>query len=184
MIKKKICIYVSILLCLVCIIGIEPIRKSVVDVLRNFIVEQLDKEELERRQRSEKGEIVQGKDTVMTWGNIFEIGRFVDSDYLLISNDDHTVDTVIKEVVSYKIEDEKLYIVSLEGYAVINKENLCRVYITVSSESFNSGYSLDSNGNKHYISRYLDNEHIEYLVDFTEYSLEEQKTLNEILVHN
>ena len=92
----------------------------------------------------------------------------------------YLTDCVLQGVTHHKSKKNKLYIISKEGYAVIDENPLCRVYVTVPAEDFVSGYTTDREGNKHYISRFIDNEYVEYLDDFSDFSSEEQEILLEM----
>lgn len=177
--KKRLVIIFAAALIVGIIFSFKPLMKIASDSFWNFIAEQFEKEEQERRQRIENGEIVAGKDTVLIWENKYEIGHFPDGNHLEI-HIDGLINPVLKNVTAHKVKKEKLYIVSEEGYAVINKNNICTVYVTVPSDEFVNGYSLDKEGNRSYISRYIEDENIQYLSAFDEFSEEEQEMLNKL----
>lgn len=177
--KKRLIIICIVSVTVILIFNLRPLPKITSDSFWNFIAEQFEKEEQERRQRIENGEIVAGKDTVLIWEDKYEIGHFYDGNHLEIYRNS-LFDTVLKNVTAYKVKKEKLYIVSEEGYAVINKDNICTVYVTVPPNEFVNGYSLDKDGNRSYISRYIEDENIQYLSDFDEFSEEEQEMLNKL----
>ena len=68
-----------------------------------------------------------------------------------------------------------LYILSDEGYVVIDDNNLCRMHITIPNEEFVSGYYEDESGMRTYISRFIDDANIKYLESFNDFSKDEQK---------
>ncbi len=141
------------------------------------------KEEQARIEAVERGNIVRGKDTVLIWKNTFDIAHLSDGNYLAVKDPKAkglSMDNVLKGVTHHKSKKNKLYIISKEGYAVIDETPFCRVYVTVPAEDFVSGYTTDSEGNKHYISRFIDNEYVEYLDDFSDFSSEEQEILLEM----
>lgn len=138
------------------------------------------KEEQARIEAVERGDIVRGKDTVLIWKNTFDIAHLSDGNYLAVKNPKAkglSMDNVLKGVTHHKSKKNKLYIISKEGYAVIDETPFCRVYVTVPAEDFVSGYTTDWDGNKHYISRFIDNEYVEYLDGFSDFSPEEQEIL-------
>ncbi len=112
---------------------------------------------------------------------MYEIGYYSDGNHLSINNKNYLVN-VLNEIIKYEVIDEKLYILSEEGFAIIDKNNLCRIYVTVPEEEFISGYNTDSDGNNRYINGYIENEHIQYLSDFNGFSTEEQKIFNKIKI--
>lgn len=180
--KKRIIIICTLGLIVVLIFSFKPLVKIASDSFWNFVDEQLEKEEQERKQKIKNGEIVAGKDTILIWENKYEIGHFFDGNHLVAYRNGSIglLDTILKKVTNYKVKKEKLYIVSEEGYAIIDKNNLCKIYVIIPENEFISGYTMDAQGNKSYISRYVENENIQYLSSFDEFSKEEQKILNKL----
>lgn len=167
---------IVLILIFIIILTIKPIINYTSDIFWNFVESQLDNEESERLKKAENGEISKGKDTILIWKNMYVIGHFSDGNHLSIETKE-TNETILKNVVTHKKKNGKLYIVSDEGYAVIDKNNLCRVFITIDDEKFVNGYSEDSNGNRTYISRKVECENIVYLSKYDEFSTEEKKIL-------
>ena len=181
--KKKyiIILMVFILLCFISACSIKSVTNAMSDRFWGFVAEQMDKEEQKRAEKNANGEIVPGKDTVLIWKNMYEVWHNYDGDYLSIeSKEIH--DVVLKKVKKdkIKVKKKKLYIISEEGYAIIDENNLSRVYIAIPESEFVEEYSKDSQGNLLYRSRRIEDEHIQYLSDFSDYSIEEQKTLNSL----
>ena len=174
--KKKyiVILIVLILLYSISACSIKPITNAVSDRFWGFVTKEWDKEEQERIRRVENGEIVRGKDTILIWENMYVIGHYPDSNHLGIKTKEVS-DVILEKVLKHKVKKKKLYIVSGEGYAVIDKNNICRVYITIPDDEFVEEYSKDSQGNLLYRSRRIDDEHIKYLSDFYEFSEEELK---------
>ena len=110
---------------------------------------------------------------------MYVIGHYPDSDHLGIKTKEIS-DVILQKVLKHKVKKKKLYITSDEGYAVIDKNNLCRVYITIPEKEFVEEYSKDSQGNLIYRSRRIEDEHIQYLSDFDEFSEEEKAILNKL----
>jgi hypothetical protein len=90
------------------------------------------------------------------------------------------MDGILFNVSDYKKIKDKLYVKSGDGFAVIDENNMCRVYVTVPGDEFVSGYSMDENGEKHYISKYLENENVSYLKSFDKFSDEDIKVFNSL----
>ena len=141
--------------------SIRPIFKITSEMFWNYIGAQLDKEEQERQQKAENGEIIYGKDTVLIWGNKYEIGHYADGNHLEIKIGEME-EIVLMRVKEYKIFNEKLYIVSEEGDAVIDKDNICKVFIMIPSKTI----TTDS--------------HIQYINAYEEFSEEEQTVFKEM----
>ena len=179
MVKKKIIVFGILAVILILILSFKPILQLSSEFLWDFVVTQFDKEEKDRQQKIENGEIVRGKDTILIWGNMYEIGHYSDSNHLEIYINGLSKN-VLEKINKYKIVKKQLYIISDEGFAVVDKNNLCRVFITVPEKDFVNGYSIDEQGNKSYYTRYVDNKNIKYLSEFNEYSEEEQKIFDEM----
>lgn len=177
--KHFIILGVIIVTTIVLSLTVKPILHLSSKCFWNIVVTQFDKEEQERIQNMENGEIVRGKDTVRIWGDMYEIGHYPDSNHLEIYINGH-IEQVLMRVKIHKVIKKKLYVISEEGYAVINKDNVCKVFITVPKEEFVNGYSVDEQGNKSYYSRFVDNEYIQYLSDFNGFLEEEQENFNKI----
>lgn len=101
--KKRLVIIFAAALIVGIIFSFKPLMKIASDSFWNFIAEQFEKEEQERRQRIENGEIVAGKDTVLIWENKYEIGHFPDSNHLEIYIDG-LINPVLKNVTAHKVK--------------------------------------------------------------------------------
>ena len=179
--KRKYIIAIIVIISILLIaLTIKPIMNYTSNVFWSFIGEQLDKEEAERMEKIENGEIIKGKDTILIWENMYVIGHYSDGNHLSIQTKDVN-ETILKKIVKHKKKKEKLYIISDEGYAVIDKNNLCRVFITVDDEKFVNGYTEDADGNRTYISRKVECENIVYLSKYDEFSPEEKDMLEKML---
>lgn len=144
-------------------VGVKPVLKVSSKCFWNIVSVQFDKEENERQKRIENGEIVRGKDTILIWKDKYVIGHYYDCNQLEIYNDG-MCEEILEKVTKHKVVKKKLYVVSDEGVAVIDKDNLCRVYV------FDEGY----------INKYADNERIEYVSSINDFSEEEQKVISKM----
>lgn len=150
-----------------------------VDLFSYFIFKQLEREDEIRRNKIENGEIVAGKDTALIWGNIYEIWN-QSGDYRLSIETKNLTRNILEKIQNYKKIDNCLYIVSEEGFAVIDENNLCRAYVTVPETEFVNGYSIDSEGNKVYYSRFIEDDNIQYLDDYDDFT-DDEKNVFDIL---
>ena len=160
---------------IIALFSVKPIFKFSTDVFWNFIAEQLEKEEQERLAAIERGEIIIGKDTMLVWNDKYVLYHQAGDDTLCIHYEDGNEESIIGKVTQYKKKKGILYILSDEGYVVIDDKNYCRVYITIPKEEFVSGYYEDKDGKRTYISRFIDDANIKYLESFNDYSEDEQK---------
>lgn len=179
---------VGILIIILVIIGLLNIRLCITKPLFdfasntfwNFIAEQLEKEEQERLAAIERGEIIIGKDTMLVWNDKYVLYHQAGNDTLCIHHSDGINESIIGKVRDYKKKSGSLYIVSDEGYVVIDDNNLCRVYITVPKEEFVRGYAEDESGTRTYFSKFIEDENIQYLDSFESFSEDEQKMLTKL----
>ena len=179
MIRKHIIAVTAVCILFIALV-IKPTMNYTSNIFWNFVGNQLDKEENKRLEAIENGEIVRGKDTVLVWKNMYVIGHYSDGNDLSIETKE--IDgTILKKVVEYKKKNGKLYIVSDEEYAVIDKNNLCRVFITVDYEKFVNGYTEDADGNRTYISRKIECENIEYLSEYDNFSSKEKDLFKKMI---
>ena len=152
-------------------------------VLDNTIGPILEIEEKANQKKLENGEPIVGKDTRLIWGKMYEIGVYHDGvrKYKdLTFSTKEAGDRVLDGIIGYEKENGKLYVYSEEGYAVIDKNNLCRVYIIIPPELYDSGYWVDMYGDRNSYSKVQNCDKIQYLSSFSEYTEEEQKILKRI----
>ena len=154
---------------------VKPIFELSTNIFCDFVAEQLEKEEQERLAAIERGEIIIGKDTMLVWHDKYVLYHQAENDTLCIHYEDGNEESVIGKVTQYKKKKGILYILSDEGYVVIDENNFCRVYIAIPKEEFVSGYYEDENGKRTYISRFIDDTNIKYLESFNDFSEDEQK---------
>lgn len=90
----------------------------------NLIDIQFDKEEAEREKRIEAGLHVRGKDTTLIWRDKYDICKSSETRLLMIyiDGDDQMV---LDKVRDFDIDKKTLYVLSDDGYAVIDNENNC-----------------------------------------------------------
>ena len=93
----------------------------------------------------------------------------------VIHYEDGNEESIIGKVTQYKKKKGILYILSDEGYVLIDDNNLCRAHITITKEEFVSGYYEEKDGKRTCISRFIDDANIKYLESFSDYSEDEQK---------
>lgn len=170
---------IILIVSLILMFNIKPILNYISDAFWNFISAQLDKEETEREKIIKDGGIVRGKDTVLIWENKFEIWSQNDELQLSFLRNDLD-ENILIGIRKYKIIRKKLYIVAKEGYAVIDKDSLCRVYITVPPDEFVSGYSIDDQGVKHTKSRFVEDNDIQYLNAYEDFTTEEKEAFEKM----
>ena len=182
---KKNKLYVSFIpfLCLILIISvgsIKPVRQAASNAFWNWVAEELEKEEQERIEKAARGEVVRGKDTALIWCKHYDI-LHQSGDYHLNIFTRGLTETILEKIQKYKVIKKKLYVLSEEGYAVIDRYEICRVFITVPESEFVSGFYTDKEGNKTYISRRIEDEHIIYLSSYDDFTAEEKKAFEKLV---
>ncbi|MCD7855905.1 MAG: DUF5050 domain-containing protein [Clostridiales bacterium] len=118
-----------------------------------------------------------GKDNVYVWNDgVFQIGHYSDGNHLDYHFDNFPlIKSVLEKVITYKAKDDKLFVITEEGYAVIDKTNTAKVLITVSEDEFTNGYYTNDEGVKIPYTRFIDDPQIVYLESFDDFEAEEQK---------
>lgn len=178
--KRMFCISeIAVLMVTIVVVSIKPLTQLSSQLFWNFVSVQFDREEQERQRWSDEGNIVRGKDTALIWENMFEIWH-QSGEKLLSIETKNLSKTILEKVNGYRVVADKLYVVSEEGYAVIDRNNLCRVYITVPEDRFVTGFSVDEQGNRHALSRFIESENIQYLSSFEAFSAKEQEVFHKL----
>lgn len=136
----------------------------------NSIIIQLDKEEAEREKRIEAGLPIRGKDTVLIWRDKYDICKSSGTRLLMIYIDGDA-QMVLDKVKDYDVDKKTLYVLSDDGYAVIDNENNCRVFIFTPKEELE--YST-----QHYGS--IEDEHVKYLSSYEEFLESERKVFERL----
>ena len=76
---------------------------------------------------------------------------------------------------------ERLYVISDEGYGIADsKTNTCKLFVCVPPRQCINGYTSDSEGIQHPISRFINDEHIEYLKSYDEFLSEEKNVFEKM----
>ncbi len=132
------------------------------------------------RQHTTYGDV--GRDTIFVLGDgKFQVGKFSGDKVFFMHNENQTTEVLLQKVARYKGDKSNLYVISEEGYGIADsKTNKCRLYITVPPEEFIRGYGTDSEGIQHPISRFLNDEHIQYLNSYDDFSSEEKAIFEKI----
>mgnify|MGYP006876774349 CR=1 FL=1 len=174
--KKKPIIIIIISVIIIMMFSAKPLLNLISKSFWNFVNVQLDKEEQERQQKIQDGELVRGKDTILMWGNMYQIGRYSDGDYLSIKTENEVNSGVLGKVIKHKAVANKLYVILENGCAVIDENNLCKIFISISGEEI----ATDLQGNEENHSQCVVSQYVEYLSNINEFSEEEQKVLSKL----
>lgn len=167
------------ILAVVLVFSIKPVREYTAEAFWTYLADEFAKEEQGRKEKIERGEATRGRDTLFIWNDLYEIGK-TSSDIILTVCKPGSYDIVLESIKKYKTIKGKLYLLSDDGYAVIDKESLCRVYFTLTDEELSDGHSVDEYGNIKYNSQYTNNPHVVYLSEFSDFSDEEQKIFKKL----
>ena len=105
--KKKLILSIVIILIFVTVLNMKPIFSFVLDSVINIITTQLDKEEQERLESIDRGEIIRGKDTMLIWNNKYQMLHQTGDDGFFRHNSDGTIDDIIRKIYKYKPANKK-----------------------------------------------------------------------------
>lgn len=164
--KRKLPLIASIIVLVILTVFVcnfNTVKNYVVNTFWDITINELLREEADRQERIKNGEIVPGRDTAFIWENRYVIYHNLD-DYALYIEQNGDLEQIIKNIKCYDGSNKKFYVVSDEGYVIIDKNNMCRVCITVSADKFSSDYTTD--------------EKVRYLSSFDEFDEKEQKYFN------
>ena len=75
----------------------------------------------------------------------------------------------------------KLYVRSKDGYAVIDENNVCRIFVDQSVLQTTEEYTQDKYGNKIYSNQKVDKENIKYLLNYDDFSTKERDIFKKML---
>ena len=156
--NKKIAITALILFLLVGIsaVGIHfrVILTTVGNGFWSFLANQLEREE-EVAEHSIYGRV--GRDTVFVLGDgKFQIGKFGDVTALVMYyEDDLLLETLLSDVKAYRKKNNKLYVISSEGYGVVDgNSNTCKLVITAKKQKITKYNDAEENRRITYIESY------------------------------
>ena len=159
------------------------VLSPVMDPLMEGILEE-DAERQKKIANGEEIEIATGRDTVLEWGKKFHIVKLgLDNDKVLCVDEGKVFPRVLRRIRDYSFYGNSLYVVSYEGYAVIDANELCRIFITAPLNDFieRKEYGVTSKGESLFYSGKTESEYIVYLDSFSDYSKEEQDKLNKMI---
>ena len=173
---KKFIVYLLLFITLAGIIIIVINLKTIT----HFVAIEFWEEFFKVRQHTAYGDV--GRDTVYVLGNgKFQICNTGNSRSFIMYRDDLIVETLLRRVSKYKKVKGVLYIISDEGYGIVDgNTNRCKLYITVPKDEFIKGYGFDSEGNMHTTSAFVTDEHIQYLESFDDFSENEKNVFNKL----
>lgn len=119
----------------------------------------------------------------ISWGDLsFQINHHKSGnnlEYVSFANRESYV--LLKSISSYKIVEGKLYVRSKDGYAVIDENNVCRIFVDQSVLQTTEEYTQDKYGNKIYSNQKVDKENIKYLLNYDDFSTKERDIFKKML---
>lgn len=149
--------------------------------ITHFVAIKFWEEFFKVRQHTSYGDV--GRDTVYVLGDgKFQILSTANSrDLIMYRDDDLVIKTLLRRVSKYKKIKGNLYIISDEGYGIVDgNTSRCKLYITVPKDEFITGCGIDSEGNEHTISAFVEDEHVQYLKSFDDFSEHEKKIFEKL----
>lgn len=119
----------------------------------------------------------------ISWGDLsFQINHHKSSNNLeYVSVADKESYILLKNISSYKIVEGKLYVRSKVGYAIVDENNICKIFVDQSILKTTGEYTQDKYGNKIYSNQKADKENIKYLSSYDDFSTQERDIFKKML---
>ena len=147
-------------------VGLKPISHGLGKAVLQVISDRMDYEDAYRQKRQAEGHIVGGRGTAVIWEDTYTIVRTYHVLELLYRFTPYgqyaCYARVLDNVTEYKTTKHCLYVWSDDGCAVVDDNNLCRLYTEKDTTDIS------------------DYEAIRCLSSFDEFSEEERKQLNKL----
>lgn len=126
-----------------------------------------------------------GRDTVLVIGNgKYQIVNSPKELNLIMYNNSNVTEVVMSDIKNYKKYNNKVFIVSLEGYSIIDETtNTCVTYIFVAQQKYGGAYVEDDMGNITFIPHEIKDESFIYLDTYDDFTKEEKEIFDE-MSHN
>lgn len=118
----------------------------------------------------------------ISWGDLsFQINHHKSGNNLeYVSVADKESYILLKNISSYKIVEEKLYVKSKDVYAIV-ENNFCKIFVDQSIFQTTEEYTQDKYGNKIYSNQKVDKENIQYLFSYDDFSAKEREIFNKMV---
>ena len=140
----------------------EKVFVFVMDPIVKPLLDEMLQESAERKARIANGEDVEmitGWDTFYEKDNLYYMSKVGLSNTKIFEiYENKSLQTILDRVEDYSVKkDGYVYIISYEGYAIIDDKNQCRVYITVPMDKFveKKEYEISPEGERRFYSRRL-----------------------------
>ena len=119
----------------------------------------------------------------ISWGDLsFQINHHKSGDNLeYVSVVDKERYILLKNISSYKIVEGKLYVRSKDGCAIVDENNICKIFVDQSIIKTTGEYTQDKYGNKIYSNQKADKENIKYLSSYDDFSTQERDIFKKML---
>lgn len=119
----------------------------------------------------------------ISWGDLsFQINHHKSGNNLeYVSASNKEIYILLKNISSYKIAEGNLYVKSKNGYAIVDKNNICKIFVNQSVLRTTGDYTQDEYGNKIYSNQKVDKENIKYLFSYDDFSTQERNIFKKML---
>ena len=172
--KRKTIIIIAAVVCFVLAVTVIYVNRDIV-VYRIFKL-------ISRRLDYERSLEVGDDFAAQSWGDLtFRINHHKSGynlEYEKLADREKYV--LLSSVYGYRIVDNKFYVASEDGCAVIDENNFCRIFLIVSDEEFREGYTENSFGNKVYNLRKYEMPNIKYLSSYDQFDEVERKIIDKL----
>lgn len=119
----------------------------------------------------------------ISWGDLsFQINHHKSGnnlEYVSVANKEIYI--LLQNISSYKITEGKLYVKSKNGYAIVDENNICKIFTDQSNFQTTGEYTQDELGNKIYSNQKVDKENVEYLSSYDDFSAKEREIFKKML---
>lgn len=146
----------------------------------------LPKKYIEKRieEKREKA-FLPGVDCKALWEGTYEICRQPGKHSLgLYIESDGTRELLLSDIKTYAKFNDKLFAIGSDGYAVIDRKNMCRIFINMPKNEYKRGIVLNENGEKTWCPGFIKNSLVTYVNDFSSFENSEKQSLNEMADEN
>ena len=148
---------------------VKPLMRYIGNAILDTIGDAFDREFEKNEIKIANGEPIYGRDTCLIWANAYEIWR--DNGEKLLSIETKKVSgTILEEITIYKKIDKKLYIVAKTGYAIIDEDAFCKIYV-------NDEGLFEASG---HVIKKIEDDHIKYFSGVSSLSADERKNVEKL----
>lgn len=168
-IQKKVITTICIIIMAVTLVSIfkEKIGSSVI---------QLISYEFERERLKEVGEY-----NILSWNDSkFQINHYSSGNQLDMIENEKTI-VLLENIIKYKKETSKLYIITTDDQAIIDKNNIAYIHIGSYNPNNDKDVEIETKGKVLIYSRRYESDHIIYLESINDFETSDKEILEKLI---